>query len=330
MTTAQLAAIKRQYPLSHLTWITDPSATALLRHNPYLDRVYQWTDTGRMIAAAQQYDLVLNADKSDYACAFVAGIRGEELRGFTFSTRGQTVPANPGSDYSFRLGLDDELKFRGNQRSGQSILAESWMLPYERDEYVLTLTDEEQDFIAAKRREWALDGRTVVAFNTGCSDLFPNKKLTVGQHLRLIELLAPREDIVLMLLGGREDTARNAEIEARAALPASRLIATPTTEGLRRGICYAALADAVVSGDTFGLHLSIALRKHVYAWFGLSCQAEIDLYGRGKKYFQPDLACSPCWKRQCPHNLECISGLDLDAIAADLSAFADSRLKEHH
>lgn len=330
MTTAQLPAIKRAYPSSFLVWLTHANAVPLLAGNPYLDRVYAWNEDNRLVLSAQDFDLVLNADKSQHACAFVSQLNADEPRGFMLSRRGQVVPANPEAAYNYHLGLDDHMKFRVNQRTGQDILAETWLLDYARDEYVLELSAEEQDFCARKRAEWGLASRTVVAFNTGCSELYPNKKMTVAQHLRLLELLSGRDDIALMLLGGREDTARNAEIAEGARASGIELYSTPTDEGLRRGICYANLADAVISGDSFGMHLAIALQKHVFAWFGLSCWTEIDLYGRGAKYFQSDLACSPCWKQTCPHNLECIERIDLDAIARDVHAFADTRKKEIH
>lgn len=322
MSTAQLAGIKRAHPVSQVHWITLGNAAALLAHNPLIDRVHRWNDETRMILREQHFDLVLNADKSAEACAFAAALRCTELRGFTLSRRGQIVPANPEAAYNFRMGIDDELKFRVNQRSGQDILAETWKLPYERDPYVLELDAGERAFIEGLRREWRLEGAVVVGFNTGCSELFPNKKMTVEQHVELIARLGEDEELVLLLLGGPEDSERNARIlaslEARGC--GARVISTPTTEGLRRGIAYEALADIVVTGDSFGMHLAIALRKYVVAWFGLSCWTEIDLYDRGVKFWPRDLACSPCWKRVCPHNLECITGIDLAGITEAVRA----------
>lgn len=327
MTTAQLPAIKRVYPESHITWMTLPNAAPLLRDNPFIDRVMTWSDEQRMILRAETFDLVMNADKSIAACAFVKELSSKEVRGFTLSSRGQIIPANPEAEYNYRLGLDDRLKFRINQRTGQDILAETWKLPYERDEYILHLTDDALAFCEAMRLQWKLHGKTVVGFNTGCSELFPNKKMTVEQHVELITKLAADDDLVFLLLGGREDTERNDAIHAMLALPGNRVVATPTTEGLRRGICYENLADVVITGDSFGMHLAIALRKHVLAWFGLSCWTEIDLYERGEKFFQPNLDCSPCWKRECPYDLECISGIDLDRIADAVREFTE---RQHH
>jgi heptosyltransferase-2 len=81
------------------------------------------------------------------------------------------------------------------------------------------------------------------------------------------------------------------------------------------------IPDIVITGDSFGMHLAIALKKYVIAWFGLSCWTEIELYNRGIKLYQDNLECSPCWKKVCPNNLECISGIDLKKIIAEVKNF---------
>lgn len=325
MTTAQLAGIKRAWPISQIFWITRSNAAALLHANPLVDRVFVWTDVDRLILQQQFFDVVLNADKSLDACAFASSLWTDELRGFTISKRGQIVPTNPEAEYNFRLGLDDHLKFRVNQRSGQDILAETWKLAYQRDEYILELTSEEQDSVRRLRAQWIPQGNCAIGFNTGCSELFPNKKMTVRQHVDLIERLASDDRLTFLLLGGPEDTQRNEDIAAhlQPLVHAGRLIPTPTREGLRAGIVYEAVADVVITGDSFGMHLAIGLKKHVLAWFGLSCWSEIDLYDRGEKFIPHGLDCAPCWKRSCPYNLECISMIDLDAIAAAVRRYAD-------
>jgi ADP-heptose:LPS heptosyltransferase len=327
MTTAQLAGIKRSWPVSQVFWMTRSNAAPLLLGNPYVDRVFTWNDEHRLILQQQFFDVVLNADKSLEACAFASSLWTDEVRGFTITRRGQIVNANPEAAYNYRLGLDDHTKFRVNTRSGQDILAESWKLPYDRDEYVLELSDEESKEIERLRKDWELEGQLVVAFNTGCSELFPNKKMTLEQHVRLITELADDPRLSFLLLGGPEDTQRNEELlRLLAGLKlGERLVGTPTRDGLRRGIVYEALADVVITGDSFGMHLAIALRKHVLAWFGLSCWSEIDLYDRGRKFIPEGLHCAPCWKRSCPYKLECISMIDIDTIAAAVREYAEER-----
>lgn len=313
MTTAQLRGIKKQYPESTIYWITLRNAMPLLAHNPFIDQVMEWNDENRMLLRELEFDLVLNADKFKTACAFVRSLRAKEVRGFTLNALGQIVPANETALYNYRLGLDDHLKFHVNEKTGQEILAESWELPFERETYILKLSTEEQEFCESKKKEWGMTDETIaIGLNTGCSDLYPNKKMTIGQHVQLIALLAKIPNVKVLLLGGKEDAERNTSILERVRSFSPIVINTPATEGLRRGLCYMNLAEVVISGDSFGMHAAVGLRKYVLAWFGVTCWAEIDLYDRGRKFYQEDLACSPCWKKVCPYNLECISRINLD------------------
>jgi heptosyltransferase-2 len=306
-TTAQLPAIKRRYPDSHLTWITRKSALPLLENNPYIDHLVEWNDENRMILLQQKFELALNADKSRPAAAFTNAVNAATKRGFGLNENGAIVPLNAGAEYGFRLGVDDHFKFRVNQRSGNDILAEAWEVDYRRDEYVLQLNPQELAEGARWRRELGLEhAPLIIGFNTGCSELFTLKKLeleTQAQAIRQIAVEMPAAKIIL--LGGREDTERNqrlVELTDGVAIP------TPTTLGLRRGIILENLADLIVSGDSLGMHLAIALKKYVVAWFGLSCAAEIDLYDRGIKIIR-DLHCAPCWKKVCdqPHGPICVT-----------------------
>ena len=139
--------------------------------------------------------------------------------------------------------------------------------------------------------------------------------MTVPQHIILIDKLLAHNKFKIVLLGGPEDEKRNSEIYSYFK---DKIINTPTNEGVRKGACYLNLADVVITGDSFGMHLSIALNKYIIAWFGVSCLTEIDLYDRGVKLYQENLFCSPCWKKQCPYNLECIKMIDLKRMEEEV------------
>jgi len=306
-TTAQLPAIKRSYPNSHITWITRKNALPLLANNPYIDHLVEWNDENRMILLQKKFELALNADKSRPAAAFMNAVNADAKRGFGLNENGAIVPLNVGAEYGFRLGVDDHFKFRVNRRTGNDILAEAWEIDYRRDQYGMELTAAELAETARWKKELGLDEVSfVIGFNTGCSELFSLKKLeleTQAQAIRQIAGEMPEAKIIL--LGGREDTERNQRlVEMTDALA----IPTPTTLGLRTGIILENLADLVVSGDSLGMHVAIALEKYVVAWFGLSCAAEVDLYDRGIKIIR-DLPCAPCWKKVCdlPHGPICVT-----------------------
>jgi heptosyltransferase-2 len=314
--TAVLPAIKRKFPESTIYWLTMENARKILNNNSYIDRVVTWNDEGRMLLRNIEFDYVMNSDKSDYACAFTNELKAKVKLGFVLNEDGKIVPANKGALYSYLLGNDDQFKFRDNKRSGLDILHEALDLEYKMDEYSFSLDDEERSFLEEYKLEIIYDPEKVyVGFNTGCSTLFPNKKMTIEQHVKLINELGKDNDKVIVLLGGREDTERNQLIlDSVDKKIKNNIVSTPTTLGLRRGACFMEICDMVISGDSFGMHMAIALRKYVIAWFGLSCAAEIELYGRGEKLIPEGLECSPCWKKECPYNLECIQMVDLNRI----------------
>ncbi|NWF89687.1 MAG: glycosyltransferase family 9 protein [Ignavibacteriaceae bacterium] len=317
MTTAQLPALKRKYPESTIHWITMPNAAPLLMNNPFIDHVFVYSMESLSVISQIEYDLVLNVDKSMRSCALLNSVNAKKKLGFGLNKDGKIIPMNPGANYNFNLGMDDHLKFKVNKRTGQDYLAETFELDYKRDEYVFNFTKEELLFIDNyKKNVGILKDDFVVGFNTGCSNLYPNKKMTIEQHIYLIDkILSLGKKIKVVLLGGPEDTERNREIYSRFA---KRIIITSTNQGVRKGACFENLANVVITGDSFGMHLAIALKKYVIAWFGVSCWTEIDLYDRGVKLYQENLACSPCWKKQCPYDLECIKMIDLDRIVDEV------------
>jgi heptosyltransferase-2 len=145
----------------------------------------------------------------------------------------------------------------------------------------------------------------------------PAKKLSVDGHRQLIRFLlrdARFEGCPIVLLGGPEDTERNAEIAKD--LP---VIQSPTTRGLRDGLISVEACDLVFTGDSLGMHMAIGLRKWVVAWFGPTCAQEIDLYGRGQK-IRTFASCSPCWKKACGMERMCY---DQVHFAQGLQALAE-------
>lgn len=322
--TSILPAIKRKFPISTINWITMPGADKILLNNPFIDKIWIWNDESRMILRQMKFDYLFNADKTNYACAFANEINSNNKLGFLLNEDGKIIPANKSAFYNYLMGNDDFLKFRKNQRTGIDIIHETFELEYQKDEYQFFFTDEEKKFVESYKNEIGYDpSKTYVGFNTGCSNLFPNKKMTIEQHIYLINKLSQNDSIRILLLGGKEDTERNEQIIK--GLPSeiqNKVISTPTTLGIRKGACFMELADLVISGDSFGMHLAIALKKYVIVWFGLSCWTEIELYGRGIKLYQEDLECSPCWKKECPYDLECIKMIDLEKIIDETLKFS--------
>lgn len=323
MTTAQLSSIKRKYPKSTIYWITLNNAVGLLENNPFIDRVMPYSFETLSILQSLEFDIVMNVDKSLRSGSIAMQVKAKKRLGFGINKHGQIIPLNKGTDYNYELGMNDNLKFKINKRLGQDYLAETFNVNYKRDDYVFNFSDSEIQFIDEYKKKINIsDKDEVIGFNTGCSNLYPNKKMTIEQHVTLIEKFLSLKRFKIMLLGGLEDEDRNNEIAANFP---GRIINTSTKDGVRKGACYESIPQLIITGDSFGMHLAIAMKKYVIAWFGLSCWTEIDLYDRGIKLIPDGLFCAPCWKKVCPYNLECIQMIDLEKIVNETIKYFDSK-----
>lgn len=300
--TALLPAIRRRYPRAHVTWVTDRPAEKLLQGHPLIDRVIASDHDGILELQALSFDIALVADKSLRASGILASTSADLVFGFVAQKSGVIVPVSSEAEELWRIGLSDELKFRVNRKTETQLIHEALALgPWQRDPYSLQLTPDEQNQVALRRSAWSRGHCAVIGVNTGCAATLPAKKLSIAGHVELItRLLAASTGVTIVLLGGREDTERNSAI-SRAVFQSAgtAIVESPTGNGLRDGLVSVAACDVVVSGDSLGMHMAIALGLPVVAWFGPSCAHEIDLYGRGIA-IQTKANCSPCWKRVCP------------------------------
>lgn len=302
--TCLLEPLRRKHPGCHITWITYPAAKALLDGNPAIDRIITIDANTHALIDHLEFDLLCSVDKSLEAGAIAERIRAGRKVGFGLSRQGAIRPFNSEAVYQYDMGLDDELKFKKNEKPETQQTTESMDLDWERDPYILELREEEKAEVARRRQDLLQNCRGVIGFNTGCSVLYPYKKFTIVRCQEVVAMWRAKfPEHVVAILGGREDADRNREIKAAFAAD-SRVVLTPTDGGLRSGVLWVDTADVVLSGCSLGMHIAIGLKKQVVAWFGVSCSQEVDLYGRGIK-LQAEVGCSPCWLKKCDRSPKC-------------------------
>ena len=309
--TSVLPGIVRKHPGAHITWLTEKISSALLLENPLIDRVAMLDFSSLLKISGEQFDLVFVMDKDQRIGGILHQVKAKKVMGFKKDSAGLgIVPANPEAEELWQLGLSDQKKFFENTKPETQLLYEAFGLgEFQRDPYVLKLTDYEIAEASRRRGKWLSGKRFVVGLNTGCSALYPNKKLRVATQRELIVRLQRRfSDVSIVLLGGPEDSQRNAEISKGL-----KVICSPTDRGLRDGLISTQATDLLLSGDSLGLHMGIALRKWCIAWFGPTCAQEIDLYDRGQKVLS-QATCQPCWKKVCHKDVMCYDLVELSQI----------------
>ncbi|RME14413.1 MAG: glycosyltransferase family 9 protein [Bdellovibrio sp.] len=315
--TCLLRGIRQKYPHSHITWVTQSPAHHLLQNNPLIDRVCTNSAQNILHLSAFHYHIGFCIDKSPEAFSIIKNLSPQKLFGFYIPKGYRGIaPATPAAEELWQIGLSNTKKFFENQKTENQLLYEALELgPYKGQPYEIFLTKEEEALSQKRHQLWSEGKQKIcIGINTGCSSTIPYKKLSISSQRKLIQsLLNKWHNIQVILLGGKEDEKRNKEIAKN--LP---VILSPTNQGLRDGLCSVKACDLVISGDSLGMHMAIALKKWVVAWFGPTCPQEIDFYHRGVKV-QTRKSCAPCWKRHCSQQIKCNEDIDILEILQGVS-----------
>jgi heptosyltransferase-2 len=301
--TVILNPLLRKYPNAHITWVTQAPSHQLLLHNPQIDRVLTTSSDDLLTLSALAFDVAFVVDKSLKAQGVVRQTAAQKIFGFTaHPDSGAILPATLAAQELWELGLSDHKKFFVNTKPETQLLQEALELgPYQRDHYNLAMTVQEDCEIRCRHALWSENNRKIVlGINTGASPVIPYKKFTAEFHREIIKAVGVFKDLRIVLLGGADEKQANAAL----ATDFPDLIASPTDRGLRDGLLSVGACDLVLSGDSLGMHMAIALKKWTIAWFGPTCAHEIDLYDRGRKLLA-NVPCSPCWKRLCDRKPMC-------------------------
>ena len=322
-TTPLLTALRSKYPHSEITWVVDKANADILAGNPHLKEVLPYTKEISSEMARRSFDWAINLDKEPEALEVIASAPAKEKAGFGLSKEGILAPLDARSDYAYRLGIDDELKFRLNRKTYQQISFEQAGLVFQGEEYVFQ-ADGPSEAAANKYLEGLGFHRSkmkpVVGLNTGSGRRFAGKRLPVETFARLAEKSATDLGATVLLLGGEDEKERNLEIQKKSKVPVLNTGSHPirTFAGIVRQ------CDVVLTGDTTAMHIAIAVRVPVAAYFASTCASEIELYGRGIKIVS-DIECAPCYKKVCPIDEKCMSDMEADVLFSAIKLVLSSK-----
>lgn len=330
-TTTLLAPLGRAYPGHHLTWVTDHAALPLVSSTSLVHEPLPMDNStaAALVARADRepFDLVLNFEKEPEPLALAGRVAARAKVGYAPTPWNRPAAANAEARDGVMLGLDDHLKFRVNTKSYPEIVCAMAGLPWRRDGYVLGVTARgharraaiDAALAAASVGVHPAGGRRFrVALNTGCGAVFRTKQWPLANWTAMARVLRERADIDLLLLGGPAERDLNRAIAA--AVPGA--LDTGVDNPLEEFFGVVDSCDAMITSDTLGMHVAIALGKRVVALFGSTSPVEIDLFDRGAKVIT-EFACSPCYLRTCDKNPTCMMAMDGGLVAEAVLAQLD-------
>jgi len=323
-TTPLLRGLRRAFPDGHVTWLTEANVLPMLEGIAEIDRLLAHTPETALQLQQESFDRLYCFDKEPKATALATKIRASLKGGFGLGTFGNVVPLNAASEYTFELGINDELKFRRNTKTYPQLVFDCAELPYPGpQEYIFPDLSAE---LARGRAFLQMVGAgpqdLKVGMNTGAGDAFATKKWTEEGYSELTRRIVTELGAKVVLLGGPKERERNGRIAAGAGCP---VIDAGTNHPIREFAGIVGNCDLMVTGDTLAMHIGIGLRVPVLVILGPTCHQEIELYGRGAKIVS-DFECSPCYLTTCPKDRTCMEATSPDAVfEAARRLLADTR-----
>lgn len=309
-TTPILTGIKKVYPESRITWITDTAAIPLLKGNPLIDELRIMDAEGILIVSQSSFDLALNFEKEARALALFKAVHAKEKRGFSFSDAGSLGIANKASLYSLQLGLHDELKYRLNEETYQQTIFKMAEIPYSGEDYILEITSAAKEFADNFAKTMKSQNQIRIGINTGCGGVFETKRWTEQGFIDLCRMLSRDGDCDLLLLGGTREREFNKSIMEKCG---DILTDTGCDNSLEMFLGVVSLCDVVVSSDSLAAHIALALKKQAVIFFGPTCPQEVDVFGRGEKIIT-NFPCAPCYLKMCSNLPRCMDKLDAGRV----------------
>ena len=314
-TTCLLPSLAQAFERRHVTWVTDPSTVDLLKCSPGIDLLLPWDLEAVTYLTSQSFDLVLSLDKEPRGTALAEKASAPDKRGFGLSQWGTPRPLNPSAQYAFRLGLDDELKFRQNRLTYQQIIHQAVDLPGPGPAYAFEAPQEARIWADGLLNSLGVDPARAVGLNTGAGPLFAHKAWLPERFAALADWLREEKGLQPVLLGGPAERELNRQIASLCRGPVA------DTQGRHDLIQFAALCGRLrllVTSDSLAMHLALAQEAPCVILFGSTCTQEIMLTGPGR-LLSARLECQPCYRRACTREDHCMLALSQERVREAVS-----------
>jgi len=271
-TTPLLVRLKKEYPVSYISWITETPEIVPLT----VDEPIRFDNKNIPRVLSQEYDLLINLDKDMDCCALASVIQAKKKKGFILEN-GKCVPADVDARSYFMWGVDDAIN-KKTKRSYQQHIFEVLGVRFNGEPYAIPFS-----FDKSKR---------LIGLNTGCGDRWRTRLWSEEKWIDLAKRLKRTGYEVLILGGAGTEDEKN----RRIASSSKALYFGP--QPLKNFIFLIGFCDALVTTVTMALHVAIALKKKVVVLNNIFNRNEFELYGSGR-IVEPAVDCVGCYKETC-------------------------------
>lgn len=293
-----------------IQYLTHEKGVDLLQYVPAVDRALDINDWKSLsILSVQKFDIIVNFECSDSALVAIKKTKANLKFGFLPDFKGSPYVEDVNSTELARLQTNDYFRREENRKSMQQIFLEVAGLNWNNQRY--QLYPKKSDNVYAEKIfskiKFKQAGITTIGLNIGSSKKQRKKRWSIKRFRALISILHsnhPNWNIVI--LAGPEESNLYKKLCTFYQKKSLKNIIFPGCHNtIGQFIAIVNNIDLVVSCDTFGMHVAIALGKKVVTLNGPQPIQETEVYGLGEK-IENKISCSPCFLAPSNCSMECM------------------------
>lgn len=307
-----LTGIKRKYSESKITWFTKKEALDLVKTNPYISKIFIYSRDGIQNLKNENFDIVINLDEDYEACSLTTYFMNKKAKiyGYYVNKENEIVPSLS-AKYYFNMSLigpkpmNDVLK-KKNKKTYPELIYELAELTYKKDPPILILTKKQKEFAKDFLRRYNLKKEDfIIGINTGAGGRWPLKQLPIEKTVELIQKIYNELKAKIILFGGPDEVERNNKIISLAKVP---VINPGCGNFIFEFSSLIYICNSIVTSDSLGLHIALALKRNTVVLFGQTAPQEIEMYSLGTKVFTPS-DCIGCYSSYDGRSPNCMDGV---------------------
>lgn len=339
MTTPALLRLREKFPEARITLLTPEKLEQLWGGHPAVNKTVPFAPGEGVFAVARKlragkFDVALVLPNSPRSAieVFLAGIpnRIGYVRPWRNFFLTQTVDPRPGV-VKMRKRSAEEIKRlveKGSETKNQN--PEFQKNAHQTYEYLLLaaamganpeplspqlfVTSQE---IEAAGKKFGLEriSNPILGLNPG-GEYGPAKRWPIERFIAAAEEIRQRMNCTWILFGGKNDAEFTNQIES-ALGSGSAAINLAGKMSLRELMALVKRCQVFLTNDTGPMHVAAALGVPVVAIFGSTSPELTGPVSSGElkhQIIKSDVACSPCFLRECPIDFRCMNGIDVERV----------------
>ena len=289
-TTPILKAIKEKYGRDiHITWVVEEwKGKELLKKNPLIDRILELNEETKERLKQEKFDVLFSLDIDARSTLISNNIKANEKYGYYFHEDGKPATYNEGAKYYLSRVFSDYIN-KTSRKTYQEMIFEIAELEYKKQECSVFNIDEKYAEKFLKENNLTKKDK-IVCINLGSGGRWPSKSWNSDNIIELVKKLKSK-NVKILLRGGADEKELIQSLKKKLEAENIKFVvndplSTEITQPVQM-ITLINLCELVITGDTLGLHIALALGKKVIALFFCTPPWEIEQYKNVVKLTSP-------------------------------------------